>query len=49
MFQLQTAAEIYLDVPPTPTVKVSDNTLSEGLLPTVTVSFFWFYPVFIAI
>ncbi|CAB5209312.1 unnamed protein product [Rhizophagus irregularis] len=33
----QTAAEIYLDVPPTPTVKVSDNTLSEGLLPTVTI------------
>lgn len=41
-FNLQTAAEIYLDVPPTSTVKVSDNTLSEGLLPTITVSFFVF-------
>ncbi|GES96139.1 plasma-membrane choline transporter-domain-containing protein [Rhizophagus clarus] len=33
----QTAAEIYLNVPPTPVVKISDNTLSEGLLPTVTI------------
>ncbi|RIA82536.1 plasma-membrane choline transporter-domain-containing protein [Glomus cerebriforme] len=33
----QTAAEIYLEFPPTPTVKVSDNTLSEGLLPSSTI------------